>query len=129
MKIVDQAYQCNVPGENSATWTIRCHLRIFQQHSGQQIVIMSDLGCETSWFIPYKLEQLATQIVKEFQLNPDRLVWIEHDLFYAGRSSGTKFSQVLFQWKAGKAINPQWYSLSDEWGAASIGEMLHLATA
>jgi hypothetical protein len=129
MKTVDQLYQCNVLGQNAGIWTLRCHLRIVQQHSGQQIVILSDMGCETGWFIPYKLEQLATQIVQEFQLNPDRLVWIEHDLFYASRLSCTKFSQILFHWQNGRATNPQWYPLSDEWGSVSMGEMVQLATA
>jgi hypothetical protein len=109
MKTVDQLYQCHIAGQNSGIWTVQCYLQIFHQQSGQQIVIVSDMSCETGWFIPYKLEQLASQILKEFQLNPDRLVWIEHDLFYAGQSSCTKFSQVLFQWKDGKATNPQWY--------------------
>ncbi|CAN1212258.1 Thioesterase [Tumidithrix helvetica PCC 7403] len=130
MKIVDRPYQCNVLGETFGLWQLQCHLRIFRMHSGQHVVVVSDRNCEIGWFIPYKLEQLATRIVQEFQLNPDRLVWIEHDLDYANRQICTEFSQVLFQWNDGKASDPQWHAIEDESIAWLVKEQpLQLATA
>ncbi|KGF72208.1 hypothetical protein DO97_11195 [Neosynechococcus sphagnicola sy1] len=129
MRIVDQLYQCNVPGQDGYVWQLHCHLRIFQQHPGHKIVMVSDRGCETGWFIPYKLEQLATRIVQDFQLNPDRLTWIEHDPNDGSRQDCIEFSQVVFQWQDGKATDPQWRAIDDQLAALIIGEMLQLATA
>ena len=122
MKNVDQFYQCEVsapsylPGKEPVTWQLRCYLQIFLGSSGEQIVLISDLGCEISWFIPRRLELLATQIVQEFNLDPDRLIWIEHDPTGTGaldsHNLDTELSQVLFHWEGGKASNPQWYNLS-----------------
>lgn len=133
MKIVDQFYQCSVSVPSSVfpeevmTWQLRCYVQIFFRSSGEQVVLMSDLGCEMSWFVPQRLELLATQIAKEFQLNPDRLIWIEHDPAGIGTldssNLGTELSQVLFQWEGGKARNPQWYDLSAEMVIALKQEM------
>lgn len=122
MKNVDQFYQCSVKapsylsGEEVVTWQLRCYVQIFFRSSGEQIVLISDLGCEMSWFVPQRLELLATQIVKEFKLDPDRLIWIEHDPAGIGTldssNLSTELSQVLFQWQEGRASNPQWYDLS-----------------
>lgn len=122
MKNVDQFYQCSVKApsylstEETVTWQLRCYVQIFFRSSGEQIVLISDLGCEMSWFVPQRLELLATQIVKEFKLDPDRLIWIEHDPAGIGAldssNLSTELSQVLFQWQEGRASNPQWYDLS-----------------
>ncbi|MBM0743988.1 hypothetical protein JOY44_20590 [Phormidium sp. CLA17] len=126
MKIVDQSYQCVVPGQNFGTWHLRCYLQIFRSKRGQDIVVVSDMGCETGWFFPYKIEQLAIQIVQKFQLNPDRLVWIEHCPADIDRPKCSGFSQVSFQWKAGKATNPQWQAIDAELAATLKEEMTQL---
>jgi hypothetical protein len=135
---IDRFYQCSVAGQgylspqDIAIWQLRCHLRIFFLSSGEQIVLISDLGCEISWFVPHRLELLATQIVADFHLNPDRLIWIEHDP--AGTEMldktalGIELSQVIFQWQDGKATNPQWYDLSPQIIAVLRREMLQMAT-
>jgi len=134
---IDRFYQCSVAGQSylspkdTTIWQLRCHLRIFFHNSGEQIVLISDLGCEISWFVPHRLELLATQIVKDLQLDADRLIWIEHDP--AGTEMldktplGIELSQVIFQWQDGKATNPQWYDLSPELIAVLRREMLPLA--
>lgn len=124
MKNVDQFYQCKVsspsylPEKEAVTWQLRCYLQIFLDRSGEQMVLISDLGCEISWFIPHRLELLATQIVQEFGLDTDRLIWIEHNPAGVGTldssNLATELSQVLFHWEHGKASNPQWYDLSAE---------------
>jgi hypothetical protein len=129
MKIVDCFYQCNVLGQTFGLWQLQCHLRIFRLNSGQHVVIVADRNCEVGWFIPHKLEQLATQIVQEFELNTDRLIWIEHDLDYVNRQVGSEFSQVLFTWNQNKAFEPQWNDLDDESVAWLVKEPLQLATA
>jgi hypothetical protein len=36
MKIVDQIYHCQMPGQVFGVWQLQCHLRIFQPHSEGQ---------------------------------------------------------------------------------------------
>jgi len=113
MKKFDLFYQCHVTGQESSIWQLQCHLRIIQQF-GRQIAIASPQNCEIGWFIPAQLEKLVTQIVQDFELNPDLLTWIEHDSNYASRKTGSEYSEVEFQWHQGIATNPQWRSLSDD---------------
>jgi hypothetical protein len=124
MKNIDRLYQCHVIGQESALWQLQCHLRIIYQQFGQQIAIVSPQNCEIGWFIPSKTAKLATQIVREFQLNPDRLVWIEHDPNYVSRQICTEYSEVTFEWDHAIASNPQWKSVAHELIESMIGETL-----
>jgi hypothetical protein len=126
MKIVDQIYQCTVPGQDFGTWQLRCYLRIFQSKFEQHIVVVSDTSCETGWFFPYKIEQLAIRIVQKFQLNSDRLIWIEHCPADICRPKSSGFSQVFFEWEDGQAKNPQWRTIDNELVAGLIGESAQL---
>jgi len=113
MKKFDLFYQCHVTGRESSIWQLQCHLRITQQF-GRQIVIASPQNCEIGWFIPTQVEKLATQIVQDFELDPDLLTWIEHDPNHASRQTGSEYSEIEFQWHQKIATNPQWRSLSDD---------------
>lgn len=128
MKIVEQPYQCTVPGENFGIWQLQCYLQIFDAKHGQQIVIVSDMGCETGWFFPYKIEQLANKIVQKFQLERDRLIWIEHCPADTSRPKCSGFSQVSFQWHEGKAANPQWRPIDEKLAATLNEELAQLVT-
>ncbi|NMF59008.1 hypothetical protein [Pseudanabaena yagii] len=114
MKNIDRLYQCHVFGQETDIWQLQCHLRIIYQQFGQQIVIVSPQNCEIGWFIESKTTKLATQIVREFHLNPESLVWIEHDPHYANRPIGTEYSEVRFEWHQAIAFNPQWHPISNE---------------
>ena len=114
MKDIDRLYQCHVVGQESSLWQLQCHLRIIYQQFGQQIAIVSPQNCEIGWFITSKTAKLATQIVREFQLNPERIVWIEQDPNYARRAICSEYSEVTFDWNHAIASNPQWQSISNE---------------
>ncbi|PZV19659.1 MAG: hypothetical protein DCF20_01245 [Pseudanabaena sp.] len=114
MKKIALSYQCPVTGPDSVLWQLQCHLRIIYQPFGQQIAIVSPQNCEIGWFIPSQVEKLATQIVHDFQLNPNRLIWIEHDPNYTNRPICTEYSEVTFQWNQAIATNPQWHDISNE---------------
>ncbi|OYQ64309.1 hypothetical protein B9G53_12265 [Pseudanabaena sp. SR411] len=115
MKNINLFYQCHVSGQDSTIWQLQCHLRIIYHQFGQQIVIVSPQNCEVGWFIPSQIEKLATQIIRDFQLNPNRLTWIEHDPNYASRQICSEYSEVTFQWKqAIIATNPHWQAISNE---------------
>lgn len=122
MKNINLFYQCHVAGQDSAIWQLKCHLRIIYQQFGQQIVIVSPQNCEIGWFIPSQIEKLATQIIQDFQLNPNRLTWIEHDPNFASRQICTEYSEVTFQWQQLNATNAQWHSISNELVASLIAD-------
>ena len=113
MQIFEQFYECHVTGNESAIWQLKCHLRIIYQQFGQQIAIVSVQNCEIGWFIPKQIEQLATHIVRMFQLDPDRLTWIECDPHYTSRPINTEYSQVSFDWHQGNATNPKWKAIAN----------------
>ena len=114
MQVFEQFYECPVTGHESAIWQLKCHLRIIHHQFGQQFAIVSVQNCEIGWFIPFQLEQLATHIVRTFQLDPDRLTWIERDPHYASRPISTEYSEVSFTWYQGVATNPQWKAITNE---------------
>lgn len=114
MKIVDRIYHCQVPGAVFGIWQLQCHLRIFQPRLDVQTVMVTDMGFERSWFIPYLIEQLINQIVKEFHLDPAKLIWIEHYTPTFRKPSCPDFSQVTFDWQNGQAKNPQWRAITPE---------------
>lgn len=114
MKIFEQFYECPVTGQNSAIWQLKCHVCIIHRQFGQPVVIVSVQNCEIGWFIPAQLEELATQIVQTFQLNPNRLLWIERDPHYASRPINTEYSEVSFDWHEGVATNARWKAITNE---------------
>jgi hypothetical protein len=112
VKLVDQIYNCHLPGHAFETWNIQCHLQIFQTHPDIQTVIISDMPFELGWFIPFVVERLIEQIVNKFNLNPRRLVWIENYRPSFTHDMGTDFSQIIFEWEQDQAKNLKWVHIS-----------------
>lgn len=126
---IEQRYYCQIPGQIFGVWDLQCQLRIYYPHPELQTVIISDMCSETNWFIPYQVEFLINQIIHEFHLDPERLVWIEHYSSQIKKTSWADFSQVEFQWHTGKAINPTWKNIDQELAQSWAGEALHLIAA
>ena len=122
MKIIDQIYHCQMPGQESGAWKLKCRLRIFQPHSEVQTVMITDMGFEMGWFIPYLIEKLVDQIVREFRLDPNKLVWIEHYPPLLRKPSCADFSQITFDWQNGHAMNPRWSAIAPETAQVLISE-------
>jgi hypothetical protein len=131
MKPIDQLYSCKMPGQVFGDWQLQCRLRIFQPHprTGAQTVMITDMGFEMGWFIPYVVERLIDQVVNEFHLNPAKLIWVEHYTPEFRKPTWADFSQVAFEWQDGKATNPQWFSITPEVAQALFSRDLQLLTA
>ena len=129
MKIVDQFYTCQMPGQVSGVWQLQCHLRIFRSRTNVHTVMITDMGFEIGWFNPFVVEKLVDQIVQAFYLNPAKLVWLEHYASDYRDLSVADFSQVAFEWKNGKATNPQWLSIAPEVAQSLINEEFRLQRA
>jgi len=122
MKLIDQSYRFHLPGFLSASWFLDCHLQIFesleQTHTvvTKNIVLVTNMGFEMGWFIPNLIESLVNQVVHEFNLDPSRLVWVEYypvgESKYYQAINETGLSMVNFNWKGGKATEPQWVSIT-----------------
>ena len=126
MKIVDQFYTCQMPGQESGTWQLQCHLRIFQARTHVHTVMITEMGFEIGWFNPFVIEKLVDQIVQTFHLDPTKLVWLEHYASDYREVSNADFSQVVFDWQNGKATNPQWLSIAPETAQALISKDFQL---
>jgi hypothetical protein len=124
MKTIDQSYSCQTLGQISGIWQLNCHLRIFQSRSNVHTVMITDMGFEIGWFNPFIIEKLVDQIVQAFYLDPTKLVWLEHYASDYRELSAADFSQVVFEWRNGKATNPQWFSITPEVAQALTSEDL-----
>lgn len=124
MPAIDQIYQCRMPGQDSGIWQVKCHLQIFQSGPHQQTVMLTDMGFEFGWFIPYVTAELATQIVREFDLDPAKLLWIEHYTPRLRRLTSADFSQLTFDWHNKQATNPRWSAIAPQTLQALIKQEL-----
>lgn len=88
----------------------RCRIR-FYQHDGQQVVVATELSDNPGMSVTNAAEDIATQLVAQYGLDVDRLVWIEH---YWYPDEGHSFDQVRFTWDNGKASQPRWRRLTFE---------------
>lgn len=115
-----------MPSQVFGTWQLQCYLRIFQARTKVNTVVISDMGFELGWFNPSVIERLVNQIVQEFNLDPSKLVWLEHYSSDYRELSVADFSQVAFEWQNGKATNPQWISIEPSVAQALIAESSQL---
>ncbi len=101
-----------------------CQLRIFDQRKEESgglvllrpmIVIVSDIP-KNDMSIRSCAGHIATMVTKEFKINPQRMMWIEH---YPAQEYGKKqvrtiperYDAVEFVWKKNKAIAPKWRTI------------------
>jgi len=134
MKIIDRSYRFHLPNLLSMDWFLDCHLQIFQSSDQVQtvlakdIVLVTNMGFEMSWFIPNLTESLVNHVINEFNLDPQRLVWVEYyslgDLKYHSDSNSTGFSWVTFDWQEGKVTQPHWVPMSFQGLQTLIGQDL-----
>ena len=131
MKTIDQTYCCQMPGQVFGDWRLQCHLRIFQPHPQTEVqtVMITDMGFEMGWFIPYIVERLIDQVVSEFHLNPAKLVWVEHYTPDPSQPTWADFSQVAFEWQNGQAANPRWFPITPKIAQALFSKDLQLLSA
>ncbi len=112
MKTLAHKYQCQIPGEAFGIWNLKCHLCLFEPRVGVQTVIVTNMGFEMGWFIPYLVERLIEKVIHDFHLDPTQLIWIEHYSNELQKLAETDFSLVTFEWDNGQVQNLQWNHIS-----------------
>ncbi|MTJ46636.1 hypothetical protein [Dolichospermum sp. UHCC 0259] len=89
-------------------------LRIYSPYPQLQIVIFSKIRAKTGFLTIKEIENLATLVVKEFALNINSVVWIEHDFSQCDLSAAA-FSLITFDWDYRQAANPSWLPIHQNW--------------
>lgn len=103
----------------------RCQLRIFdladEEHRGLKIlksviVVASDIAGQ-----PMSIRScgghIATMVVRQFDIDPNRMVWIEYypaSTYGTGEDQSTipeRYDIAEFTWNEGRAFQPVWRSL------------------
>ena len=108
----------------------RCRMRIFDLDTGEKrrvahmksiIVVVSDLPREPGW-APNRMtvkscpSHIATKAVREFNIDPGRMLWVEH---YEATPEGEnvrypvaeRFDEALFSWNEEGAMQRGWKPL------------------
>ncbi len=103
----------------------KCRLRIFDRSKGEKpgisflrpyVVVVSDLP-DSKMSVRSCAGNIATKVVAEFKLDPNRMVWVEHypPVRYGANSQyyiPEQFISVEFTWKDNRAIHPRWRNLA-----------------
>ena len=104
----------------------KCRIRIYKT-SNNDIVIATELKDNPGTPITNYAEQLATRIKYDYDIDPERLIWIEH--YPARVYSGDKIEKesydiVKFEWDGEKYSKPEWKHSSKEEVETLIGMQL-----
>ncbi len=90
-----------------------CHLRVLIQPPLRRAAfIATEIKGDPGQSITNAAEELATQLVAAFNMEPDQARFIEHytPASYEG-SHDTSYDEVTFTWQGKQARNPQWRRL------------------
>ncbi|MCU0598017.1 MAG: hypothetical protein MUE70_02025 [Desulfobacterales bacterium] len=121
MLIHDSVYSWEGWGGKLRLASGKCRLRIYNRSRGDTssvaflkpyIVIVSDLP-DSKMSVRSCAGHIATKVTQEFNIDPDRMVWIE---FYPKITYGAQDERMIpeqyvavdFMWYKEKAINPRW---------------------
>lgn len=106
VQFVDEKHQYNSSGQCNCV----CRVRIIPGLE-MDLIVCSELPENAGTSITNKACQLAQEIVAKYNLNPDKIVWIEH---YANPNEPQDFSLVELSWTGHKFTRPIWESLTIE---------------
>src|SRR6185503_8773416 len=66
--------------------TARCRLRFFEAPTGDVVVVATELPDNPGMSITNAAEELAGTVCRDYGIDPERLVWVEH---YPERLAGS----------------------------------------
>ncbi|QTA79892.1 Uncharacterized protein dnl_21740 [Desulfonema limicola] len=128
MMIYDDTYSWQGWGGKLRLGSGRCRLRIFDIGKGDSkvvthlksiIVVVSDIPFEkvkpNQMTIKSCASHIATCVVKDFKIDPHRMLWIEYypkDENKEIKYSKEYFDAVEFKWNNNFAIQPKWKPLN-----------------
>lgn len=129
MLIYDDIYSWDGWGGKLKLASGRCHMKIYDLRQREQtgvallkpfVVVVSDLPFEkqgpNQMTVKSCAGHIATRVVREFKIDPHRMVWVEHyrltpedkGVAYARE----RFEEAEFTWTDSGAISPRWKPLN-----------------
>lgn len=114
MQVIDQNYSCQISSLMLGSQQLQCRLRIFQPAPEVQTILLSEVSSAIRWSIPYLLEQIINQIMREFQLEPDRSIWIEQSSMAEDQPICSAFNHITFEWCDGRATYPHCMAITPQ---------------
>lgn len=130
MLIYDDIYKWDGWGGKFKLASGKCRLRIFDLRENRQksvalfkpfVVIVADIPSDApqgpnQMTVKSCASHIATRVVKEFDIDPFRMVWVEHyplddeskKLRYVPKE---RFDEVEFYWRGKEALHPKWKNL------------------
>lgn len=106
-----------------------CGLRIVRDGE-QTIVVLTELPENRGMSVTNAAEEIATQVRREFGLDPDQTLWIEHypeqQVAYHGRPLREKatYDEIIYTWDDYQASEPEWHRLNQEEVEILLGDFL-----
>ena len=92
-----------------------CNIKIFRSTKDRFVMVMAtELPDNTGTSITHMAEPLATEVCRQYNISPHKLIWIEH---YPRRRWGNEsFDRVYFDfdWDGGRFVKADWHRL-DLW--------------
>ena len=94
-----------------------CRIQFFTAPTGEIVVVCTEMPDNPGVSTTNCADEIFAAIVQDYQLEPERVVWIEHHhprpfLIY-GQASDT-YARVIFYENGHKLDKPQWQYLSGE---------------
>lgn len=115
MKCVHQMSSKGVVQEVFGTQQNQYPLRIYSPYPQIKIVIFSKMSAKIGFLTLPEIENLANLVVKEFGLNPNSVVWIEHDFSQSEELSAAAFNLITFDINHRVLTNPRWLPIQENW--------------
>lgn len=100
-----------------------CEVLLYSPYPKLQMVIFLDKRAGSAHFTPEEMERIANFAVKEFNLSPAGIVWIEYRLRQRDKFAGF-FNLVKFDWYGGKPTNPRYLPIQEDWHLAWLENVL-----
>lgn len=111
---------CNDVSDRAEGTAAECPFRLCSPYPTVQVVILSNSSPSSDCMVPHRMVNIANQAVRAFELNPSRIVWIEHISSREGNSKGnnrssTGFNLLQFDWQAGQATRLDRSPIYEDW--------------
>ncbi len=122
MQFFDAFYCCPMLDRGRGKWQLQCYLSMFSTSYEACIVFIKNLAPEIGWFKPFILEELVTNIVQNFDLEPDKVIWIHQSERGELQKPLSRYYQIHFTWAGTQALNPQWITINQPYLTLLLGE-------
>ena len=103
----------NYPGYHRSS--SYCKLELYKRSDGMYIAVCTELADNPGTSVTNQCEVLATQIIKQYNLHPEVLLFVEHydeGSYHGGTEKDRSYTRVdFFEWENGEAKRPLWFPL------------------